>query len=395
MKKILIIGGGYGGLKAAITLQKRHAKAHITLVSKHHYHYQTTLLHKVAIGTLTEEKAKIFYRQILNTVHFTKDKIMEILPQENRAIGKYATYDYDILVIALGFKPNFFGIPGAREHTFRLTSLNAALRLHKHIEWRFKDFHIAKDPKDLSFIVCGTGLTSIEFAAELACNVQKICKIYGVDKNLVKITCIGRSERILPVFPESLSALATKKLQDLNVIFLNATVSECCADGVIIKDATSSKKIEGHTILWGAGVKGNDTIEHYSQMKSIAGKISVDARLKSTDFENVYVVGDCATSERKGIEFVPTAQLATQMGQYVGDLLADELEGKKTLKDFVFVNRGSVCSLGHDDAIGVVFGKKISGFCATFMKNLIENRWLFGIGGLKLVLKKGQSRFRK
>lgn len=77
MKKILIIGGGYGGLKTAIALQKRNVNAEVTLMSKHDYHYQTTLLHKVALGTLSEKKTKIYYRTVLDKVHFVKDKAME------------------------------------------------------------------------------------------------------------------------------------------------------------------------------------------------------------------------------------------------------------------------------------------------------------------------------
>ena len=103
-KKILIIGGGYGGLKVALGLQKKlKAKADITLISKHDYHYQTTLLHKVAIGTLSSRKARIYYRKILNPkkIRFIKDKIIEICPRENKVIGNGGEYFYDYLVIGL------------------------------------------------------------------------------------------------------------------------------------------------------------------------------------------------------------------------------------------------------------------------------------------------------
>ncbi|MDU7693101.1 MAG: NAD(P)/FAD-dependent oxidoreductase [Helicobacter sp.] len=414
-KRILIVGGGYGGLKTAITLQKRHADAEIILISKHDYHYQTTLLHKVAIGTLSEQKAKIYYRTILKSVKFIKDKVMEIKPEQNLVIGKFDNYNYDILVIALGFKPNFFDIKGAKEHTYKLTSLNAALLLKKHIEWKFKDFHITKDLSDLSFIVCGTGFTSIEFAAELAHSLDKLCQMYGLDKSLVKITCIGRSDRILPVFPPDLAQNAAKKLEDLGVTFINnADVIECTKDGVILQkkapknndtkeiEKTEKKagpiepqtlKITGNITLWGTGVKGSDIIEHYSKINSTQGRMPVDTTLKSIDYENIYVVGDCATSKRE-MKFVPTAQLATQMGEYLGNLLADELSGKTQHADFKFINRGSICSLGHLDATGVIFGRKINGEFGAFMKNLVENRWLFGIGGLKMVIRKGQFRYR-
>lgn len=392
---ILIVGGGYGGLKTALTLQKRHTKANVTLLSKHDYHYQTTLLHKIAVGTLSDRKAKIFYRTLLHEVQFVKDKVMEICPESNKVIGKKGEYHYDILVIALGFKPDDLGVKGVREYAFKLSSLNASLAFSKHIEWKFKDYHLKKDPHDLSFAVCGTGLTGIEFASELAHRLKKISQIYGINREEIQIICIGRSPQVLPVFDEKLSLKAQKKLEAVGVKFLNSvTVKECQQDGVVIIKDGKEEKIFAHTILWSAGVKGNDSIEYFSKMTSRKGRLKVDAQLRSEDYPNIYVVGDCAIYAQREVVYVPTAQLATQMGEYVGNLLADIAEGKTENADFKFVNRGSVCSLGHFDGVGVVFGQKVSGCVSAFFKNTIENRWLFGIGGLKMVIKKGQFRYR-
>lgn len=393
--KILIIGGGYGGLKTALTLQKRNANAQITLISKHDYHYQTTLLHKIAVGTLGERKAKIYYRPLLKNVAFIKDKVMELCPAQNKVLGKLGEYEYDILVVALGFKPDDFGIKGVKEYAYKLSSLNASLRLCKHIERKFKDYHITQNKNDLSFIICGSGLTGVEFSAELASDVPRLCKIYGINPQDVKISCIGRSENVLPVFPQKLKNKAESKLASMGVTLYNKTsVLECQSDGVLISCNGEQSKIYGNTILWSAGVKGNDSIESYSDIQNQKGRLKVNAQLRSVDYENIYVVGDCAIYAQKDVIYVPTAQLATQMGEYVGNLLSDKLEGKTQHKDFKFINRGSVCSIGHLDGVGVVFGKKISGELSAFVKNSIENRWLFGIGGLKMVFKKGQFRYR-
>ncbi len=398
-KKILIIGGGYGGLNAAMTLQKRNTKADVTLISKHDYHYQTTLLHKVAIGTLSYRKAKVYYRDILDLsrINFIKDKIMEIHPKHNRVLGKSTSYDYDILVIALGFKPDDYNIPGVKEYTFKLSSINAALTLNKHIERKFKDYHLTQDARDLAFIVCGAGFTSIEFAAELGHTLEKLCRYYGVDKNLVKVICVGRNKTILPVFPESLIKKAVQKLEALGITLLTDTnVKECFKNGVRVEKDGKEEFIEGHTIVWGTGVKGNDTVEYYSaDLQNHKGKVRVDSQLKSVDYENIYVIGDCAMHAQREIVFVPTAQIATQMGEYIGNLLADEIEGKTAHKDFKFINRGSVCSIGHLDAVGVVLGRQVSGEIGAFMKNFIENKWLFTIGGLRMIYRKGQFRYRR
>ena len=168
--KILIVGGGYGGLRTAITLQEQlKVDADVTLISKHDYHYQTTLLHKVAIGTLSARKSRVYFRKILDLqkVHFIKDKILSFEPESKRVIGNGGAYEYDYLVIALGFKPDDFGIKGVEEYAHKLSSLNAALKLDKLIEYRFKEYCHTKNADDLSVIVCGTGFTGIEFAAEL------------------------------------------------------------------------------------------------------------------------------------------------------------------------------------------------------------------------------------
>lgn len=396
-RRILIIGGGYGGLKTALGLQRNYkGNAQITLISKHDYHYQTTLLHKVAIGTLSARKARIYYRKILdvNRVHFIKDKIKDIRPRENTVIGNGGEYPYDILVIALGFKPNSFGIKGVEKHTFMLSTLNAALRLDKNIENKFKEFVHTKNPKDLQTIVCGTGFTGIEFAAELATQLSELCLICGIDPKLPQVTCIGRSKRILPVFSDTLAQAAQSKLKNLGVTILsNADIKEVKEGEVIIESDGKTQSIYGNTIIWSAGVKGSDIVEH-SEIPNKHGRIAVNAQLQCKDFDNIYVVGDCAIATNKDAIHAPTAQLAAQMGDYIAELLCAKLENKPFEKTFCFRHRGTVCSIGHTDGVGIIYHKNVKGEIAAFMKNTIENKWLYSIGGLKLVFKKGQFRYR-
>ena len=395
--KILIVGGGYGGLRAAMTLQEGlNVDADVTLISKHDYHYQTTLLHKVAIGTLSARKSRVYFRKILdlNKVHFIKDKILSFEPEKKRVIGNGGVYEYDYLVIALGFKPDDFGIKGVDKYPHKLSSLNAALKLDKEIEYKFKEYCHTKNANDLSIIVCGTGFTGIEFSAELGSRISELCLIGGIPRDVPKITCIGRSERILPMFNQKASALAQKKLEAFGVeVICGGEVQECLEDGVIIKHKGEIKHIKGNTILWSAGVKGNDSVEN-SCLKNKKGRIEVDAFLRCPQYENIYVVGDCALATSRNAIHAPTAQLAAQMGDYVGKSLIKILNHKEQKEIFAFKHRGTVCSIGHTDGVGIVYKKNISGEIAAFLKNFIENKWLFGIGGIKLVFRKGQFRYR-
>lgn len=399
--KILIIGGGYGGLRVALSLQKMvdfnaSNAPHITLISKHDYHYQTTLLHKVAVGTLSARKARIFYRKIFDPakIHFIKDKIIRLNPDEKCVYGNGGRYDYDILVIALGFKPESFGIKGVDEYAYKLSSLNSALKLTKNIEDKFKNFAHTKDELDLRFIVCGTGFTSIEFAAELASEFDELCHICGIDRSVPKIYCIGRSERILPIFSENLSQKATAKLEKKGVCLITkGNVKEVLKDGVLVEKDGQMQTLKANTILWCAGVKGSDIIEN-SPLQNKKGRIEVDAQLRCKEFDDIFVVGDSAYPTTKDALHAPTAQLSAQMGDFVALILSQTLKNKPFAKTFKFKHRGTVCSIGHTDAVGIVYGKELAGELAAFMKNTIENRWLFGLGGLKIVFKKGQFRYR-
>ncbi|TQR59062.1 NAD(P)/FAD-dependent oxidoreductase [Campylobacter troglodytis] len=399
--RILIIGGGYGGLRVAVGLSEllnfnSSNKAQITLISKHDYHYQTTLLHKVAVGTLSARKARIYYRKILDPqkVSFIKDKILTLKPEENYVVGNGGRYDYDILVIALGFRPDSFDIPGVREFAYKFSTLNGALALRKNIEVKFKDFVHTKNLLDLSFAVCGTGFTGVEFAAELASELDELCLICGIDRSLPKIYCIGRSKNILPIFSDNLSQKATKKLEKKGVNLVNgSTIIEVLKDGVLVEKNGEKQKIEANTVLWCAGVKGNDSIEK-SSIPNKKGRIEVDHQMRCLDYDNIFVVGDSAHPTTKDAIHAPTAQLSAQMGDFVALLLSENLKGKKFTKSFKFKHRGTVCSIGHTDAVGIVYGKEIVGELAAFMKNTIENRWLFGLGGFSMVFQKGQFRYR-
>ncbi|WP_317371167.1 NAD(P)/FAD-dependent oxidoreductase [Helicobacter canis] len=397
--KVLIIGGGYGGLKAALGLQRKlKTQADITLISKHDYHYQTTLLHKVAIGTLSSRKARIFYRKILDPkkIRFIKDKIIELCPQENKVIGNGGVYEYDYLIIALGFRPDHLGVKGVGKNTYRLSSLNAALKLMKNIENKFKEYTHTKNVQDLSVIVCGTGFTGIEFTAELATQLDELCLICGIDRSLPKITCIGRSEHILPVFSDKLATAAESKLKKLGVrIVSNATIEEVRDDRVIARYKGQDEPLEilGNTIIWSAGVKGSEIIEQ-SILPNKKGRIPVNAQLQCEAYPNIYVVGDSAQARDKDIIHAPTAQLSAQMGDYIAELFVAKLANKPFTRAFVFHHKGTVCSIGHTDGVGMVFGRGVKGELAAFIKNTIENKWLYSIGGFDIVFKKGQFRYR-
>lgn len=395
--KILILGGGYGGLKCAITLQNHFAKlrggAQITLISKHDYHYQSTLLHKVAIGTYSARKARIYFRKILDLrkIRFIKDTIHRI--ERNKVIGSYNEYDFDYLIIALGFKPNTFNIKGVNEFAFKLHSANSALKIRTQIEQKFKDFKFRNEENDLHFNICGSGFTGVEFAAELANQSRELADICGISRDLVQINLVSKTPKVLPMFSDKLRDVAQSKLKKLGINLVVGEVVEVQKDGAIIKCGDCASKISAHTTIWCAGVKGNEVIGQ-SAFESHNDRIKVNEFLQIPSEKHIFVIGDCAIATQRDIIHAPTAQLANQMGEFVALRLIDLARGRQITTAFRFSHKGTVCSIGHTDGVGFVFKLSVWGEIAAFFKNMIENKWILSIGGLKNVLKKGQFRFR-
>ena len=198
----------------------------------------------------------------------------------------------------------------------------------------------------------------------------------------------------MPIFDQELVFNAETKLKSLGVnLISNGCIEEIKKDGVIVKVEGETQEIKGNIILWSAGVKGSDIVEN-SEIPNEKGRIMVNKFLQCNDFANIYVVGDCACATTKDAIHAPTAQLSAQMGDYLAKLLIAKLENKPFNTPFRFNHRGTVCSIGHKDGVGIIYSKNIKGEFAAFIKNTIENRWLYSLGGLKMILKKGQFRFR-
>lgn len=376
--KILILGGGIGGLKCVLELQNylKTNEAEVTLISKHDYHYKTPLLHKVAAGTYDNKKQKIFFREILDSkkITFIKDSIESFDYKNNKVTGILGSYSYDYLIIALGFKPNCYGIKGVEEFSYQLFSLNSALKLMHDIEDKFKKYHLTKDPSQLNFIICGGGFTGIELAGELVERVEMLANIYGVNKNISRITLVTADHRILPMFDIKTSELIQKKITNMGINIIYKHVAECLEDGVLLQDKDNSlEKIESRSVIWTAGVKGNDALEK-SEIPNKHGRVAVNSFLSLEEIPNIYVIGDCALAyDENNKPYPPTAQIAHQMGQYAAARLNTIIKQKPDdSKFFKFINRGSICSLGHADAVGVVEGFRFSGKMASFLKSVTE-----------------------
>ncbi|CAI8938713.1 NAD(P)/FAD-dependent oxidoreductase [Brevibacillus sp. BC25] len=389
--KILILGAGYGGLLTTLQLQKKlnYNEAEITLVNKHNYHYITTWLHEPAAGTAPADHARVSLDGILNKdkVNFVKGTVQAIQSEEQTVTlenGEVLSYDY--LVIGLGSEPETFGIEGLKEHAFSIRSINAVRNIREHIEYMFSKFKNEPDRTDyLTFVVGGAGFTGIEFCGELGDRLPELCREFDVDPELVKVYCIEAAPTALPGFDPELIQYAMDVLERKGIEFkIGTPIKQCTPDGVLL---ATGEEIKSKTVIWAAGVRGNSIVEK-AGFEVMRGRVKVDEYLRAPGHENVFVVGDCALIfNEEGRPYPPTAQIAVQEGETLGENLAALVRGDLPQK-FTPHLQGTLASLGKGEGIGQVGSKKLFGSTAAMMKKASDLRYLYKIGGVGLALKK-------
>ncbi|TVP87077.1 MAG: NAD(P)/FAD-dependent oxidoreductase [Alkalicoccus sp.] len=392
---IVILGAGYGGMITAARLQKSTASkdANVTLVNKNDYHYKTTWLHEPAAGTMHHEKTRMDISKILdvNKINFVKDTVVEIKPEEKKVVLGTMELDYDYLVIGLGAVPETFGIPGVKEHAFGITSVDSVRQIKDHIDYQFATYSQMEEKHDemLTIVVAGAGFTGVEFVGELTERVPVLCEEYDIPREKVKLVSVEAAPTVLPGFDEELVEYAMNLLESRGVEFkINMPIKEVRADGVLLNDDTMLKS---NTVVWTTGVRGNPVVEN-SGFEAMRGRIKVEKDLRAPGYEDIFVIGDCSLiiNEETERPFPPTAQIAIQQAYTCANNLKALVEGKKELEVFNPEIKGTVASLGGNEAIGVVGSRKLYGNSASVMKKLIDNRYLFLLGGLPLVMKKGK-----
>ncbi|MDR7072879.1 MULTISPECIES: NAD(P)/FAD-dependent oxidoreductase [Bacillales] len=391
--KILILGGGYGGIMSAVRLQKELGsdEAEITLVNKHNYHYQTTWLHENAAGTLHHDKTRIMIDNIIdmNKVNFVQDSVVEIKKDEKRVILENAELTYDYLIIALGSDPETFGIQGLKENAFSIRSINSVRKIREHIDYSFARYNNEGQKDELiTIIVGGAGFTGIEFVGELADRVPELCREYDIPREKVRVVNIEAAPTVLPGFDEELVEYAINNLERRGIEFLvNTPIKECHPDGVVL---ANGDEIKASTIVWTGGVRGNHLVEE-AGFETMRGRVKVDKDLRMPGYDYIFVAGDCALiiDEAANRPYPPTAQIAIQQAYTIGRNIKALMNGGK-MEEFKPDIKGTVASLGKGEAIGKVGNKKLFGATASAMKKVIDNRYLFLIGGVPMVIKKGK-----
>jgi NADH:ubiquinone reductase (H+-translocating) len=380
MKKIVIIGGGAGGLELATSLGHklgRKKKAEIILVDRNHSHLWKPLLHEVATGSLDDGVDALSYLAHARNHGFTFQigsltdidrenqtiKLAEIRDENGEMLVPVRDIAYDQLVMALGSTSNDFGTPGVKDHCIFLDNPHQAHRFHNEMLNLFLKFSASADKqKKVNIAIVGGGATGVELSAELHNAVKQLHSygFEGLDSEALNVTLVEAGERILPALPPRISAAAHQELTKLGVRVLTQTmVTSADKNGLNTK---SGEFIDADLMVWAAGIKAPDF------MKEIAGletnrinQLVVEPTLQTTRDPNIYAIGDCASCPQPSGGFVPPrAQSAHQMASRCFANIMAQRKGQ-SLKPYVYKDHGSLVSLSRFSTVGSLMGNLMRG----------------------------------
>jgi NADH dehydrogenase len=379
LHKIVIIGGGAGGLELATGLGNtlgRREKARITLVDKSRAHLWKPLLHSVAAGSLDFDEHALDYLAQAHWHHFGY-RFGELigLDRAHKQIQLAATHDedgveitpsrslhYDTLVIAIGSITNDFGTPGVSQHAVPLETPEQAVRFNH----RLVNACIRADaqldpvrPGQLHVVIVGAGATGTELAAELHRTTREVVA-FGLDRidpeRDIHITLIEAADRVLPALPSRISDATTQLLKNLRVdIRTNSRATEVRADGVQLADGGF---IPSELVVWSAGVKGPDVLSHLDGLETNPiGQLVVTQTLQTTRDPDIFAIGDCAACPLPGgaSDVPPRAQAAHQEASHLVKQFTLLLMGEP-LKPYIYRDFGSLVSLGRFTTVGNLMG---------------------------------------
>lgn len=375
--RVVILGGGFGGVYAALRLQslvRRRRDVEVTLVNRENFFLFTPMLPQVAtsgldtrhiVATIRRICPRIrFYEADVNAVDFAK-KTVTIMHSGDRP----RMLPYDQLLLALGSVTNFFGIPGLAEHSLTMKSLSDAIRLRNHALDMLERAELEPDAgrrRDLlTFVVAGAGFAGIETAAELDIFMRRAARSYrSFAPADIRTVIVDAQDRILPELSPRLAEFTLQTLQARGVEFhLNAKVAGADGSGVALH---TGERIATNTLVWTGGVAAHPFVATMPGATP-RGRLPTDPTLAVRGCDGVWAVGDCAeVLDADGKPYPPTAQHALREGKYAGDNILAAIDGRP-LRPFAFTAIGQMANLGRHRGVAMVGGLKISGFPAWWL----------------------------
>ena len=374
--KVVILGGGFGGLAAARAL---HKAADVTVVDRHNYQTFLPLLYQVSTAGLAADHVAYPIRGALRKtpVKFRMGSPISI-DHKNKEVKLDSSelLKFDHLIVALGSVTADFGIPGVSEFTLGMKSVAEALNIRAEIMRRFEDLCRFEDDTKLSITVIGGGPTGVEMAGAIAELIRGPLKSDQAQAaSHISISLIEAGPRLLPPFAPSLSARTKKDLEKLGVkVLLNAAVQEVEHRKIKLKDGST---IASEITIWAAGVKGNDAIAQLN-LPTSGTRVAVEPTMQVKNYPYIWALGDIAASvDKNGNQLPMVAPVAIQQGKFIAKQIARVSKSQK-LASFKYLDKGSMATIGRNKAVVQVKGIKISGALAWLIWLWLHLFYLLG-----------------
>lgn len=380
--RVVIVGGGFGGLHAA--KQLRRAPVDVTLVDCRNFHLFQPLLYQTATGGLSPGDITSPIRYALRkqpNVRVVMDEVIAIDPRARTLATPGGELPYDTLVLAAGVVNDYRGHDQWRAFAPGLKSVEDALTIRDRILCAFEEAERETDPERrralLTFVVIGAGATGVELAgavAELARHTLP-GEFRTIDPRRARVVLVEGEDRVLPELPRALSERASRSLSRLGIEVWTGTVAcEMDRGGVELKSGERSERIATRTTLWAAGVRASPLADALARATGCPvdaiGRIVVQPDLTVPDHPEIFVIGDMARVEHRGRPIPCVAPAAIQEGRFVARVVSARLAGRTPPAAFRYFDKGTLATIGRSSAVGQFRGLRFWGFPAWLA-------WLF------------------
>jgi NADH dehydrogenase len=359
-KRIVIVGGGFGGIAAARAL--KHSDADVVLIDRRNHHIFQPLLYQVATAVLAPSEIAAPIRQIADKQKNLSVLLGEVtgLDPRTRSIDASCPrvgirkIQFDYLIIATGMQPSYFGHDEFAKYAPGLKTLSDAETIRAKILSAYELAETTEDENErvrqMTFVLVGAGPTGVELAASIAqlATVTLRGQFRRIDPAKSSILLVEGGKRVLPTFAESLAKKAARRLEKLGVRIMTGVRVEKVDENGVVADG---KQIPSATVLWTAGVAPSPLLKLLDAKTDRAGRVLVGPFMNVEGIPGVFVVGDASSVVRDGRPVPGVAQGAIQEGRYVGRLIARELDGWKSERPFRYFDKGNMAVVGKNFAI--------------------------------------------
>ncbi len=391
MLNVIVIGGGFGGLK--FLQRARSSKIQFTLIDKQNHHLFQPLLYQVATAVLSPANIAFPIRRMFKNFKNVKvilDEATDINREDKTVtISSGEKIKYDQLVVSTGSRHSYFGNDGWSEYSNGLKGINDALQIRERLLRAFEkaenEKNIEKRNKYLNFVVVGGGPTGVEMAGSIAEIAYKNMKeeFRNFKSSDANVYLIEATEKILPMYSDRLSGKAEKYLIDFGVqVRTNEKVIKIENDLVV----TDKESIETDNVIWAAGNEASPIIKKLNTKTDSEGRAIVDPDCSIKEDGNVFVIGDAANYKNKNNSTLPgIAPVAIQQGKYLAKIIKNKTL-KQDRKPFKYYDKGMMATVGRYKAIGKIGNIEISGFIAWLFWSAIHILYLIGYRSKILVV---------